>query len=215
MMRHVFIITDCSEAMSIQDLKPTRMLCSIKLIEMFIEEFFDENPISQLGLIAMKNKRAEKLNELSGSSKKHIKAIKSLSKVPLVGEPSLQNGLELALSSLKIVPSHASREVIIIMGSLNTCDPTDINTTIKNLKAESIRCSIVSLSAEVRICRYLANETGGCYSSILDDSHFKDQLFQHIDPPNSVTQEYSLIKMGFPHGQIDEGKDPALTMCMW
>lgn len=36
MMRHVFIIADCSEAMSVQDLKPTRMLCSIKVLYIFI-----------------------------------------------------------------------------------------------------------------------------------------------------------------------------------
>lgn len=47
------------------------------------------------------------------------------------GEPSIQNGLELALRSLRMLPSHASREVLIILGSLTTCDPGDINETIK------------------------------------------------------------------------------------
>jgi transcription initiation factor TFIIH subunit 2 len=42
---------------------------------MFLEEFFDQNPISQLGIITMKNKRAEKLSELSGSCRKHTKAL--------------------------------------------------------------------------------------------------------------------------------------------
>lgn len=46
------------------------------------------------------------------------------------GEPSLQNALELAISSLKMLPSHASREVLIILGSLTTCDPGDINQTV-------------------------------------------------------------------------------------
>lgn len=55
----------------------------------------------------------------------------SLNKINLVGEPSLQNGLDLALKSLKMVPSHASREILIIMGSLTTCDPVDLNITIE------------------------------------------------------------------------------------
>lgn len=54
----------------------------------------------------------------------------SLAKVNISGEPSLQNGLELAMKSLKMLPSHASREIIIIMGSLTTCDPNDISKTI-------------------------------------------------------------------------------------
>lgn len=84
-----------------------------------------------MGIIIMHNKRAEKISELAGNSRKHIKAINGLNRTSLVGEPSLQNSLELALKSLKLLPSHASREILVIMGSLTTCDPTDINTTIE------------------------------------------------------------------------------------
>lgn len=31
MMRHLYVIVDCSEAMSIPDLKPTRLLCTAKV----------------------------------------------------------------------------------------------------------------------------------------------------------------------------------------
>ncbi|KAG4074566.1 hypothetical protein HA402_005631 [Bradysia odoriphaga] len=215
MMRHFYIIVDCSESMSMPDLKPTRIMCTTKLLDKFIEEFFDQNPISQLGVIVMKSKRAEKLSEMAGSSRKHIKALAQMNKMQLTGEPSLQNGLELALQTLKMIPSHASREILIIMGSLTTCDPGDINTTIETLKKEGVRCSVVSLSAEIRICRHLATETGGLYSAVLDDTHYRDQLLQHIDPPPAAqTQENSLIKMGFPHSQCEEAMEPALTMCM-
>lgn len=47
----------------------------LQLLEKFVEEYFDQNPLSQLGLILMKNKRAEKLTELSGNIRKHIKAL--------------------------------------------------------------------------------------------------------------------------------------------
>ena len=48
----------------------------------------------------------------------------------LVSEPSIQNGLEIALQTLKMVPAHASREILLILGSLTTCDPGDINETV-------------------------------------------------------------------------------------
>lgn len=101
-----------------------------QLLEGFIEEFFDQNPISQIGVIIMHNKRAEKIIDLAGNAKKHIRILKSLNKTSLLGEPSLQNGLEAAFKTLKLLPTHASREILVIMGSLTTCDPTDINTTI-------------------------------------------------------------------------------------
>lgn len=31
MMRHVYLVIDCSDSMSLPDLKPTRMLCTIKV----------------------------------------------------------------------------------------------------------------------------------------------------------------------------------------
>ncbi|KAF2903637.1 hypothetical protein ILUMI_02544 [Ignelater luminosus] len=215
MMRHLYIIIDCSDSMSNQDLKPTRLLCTIKLLELFIEEFFDQNPISQMGAIIMQNKRAERISELAGNARKHIKAINNLNRTSLNGEPSLQNGLNMALKSLKLLPTHASREILIVMGSLTTCDPGDINITIDMLKAEGVRCSIIGLAAEVHICRQLAVETGGTYNVILDDSHYKDLLFQHIEPPPAaVCLESSLIKMGFPHQMVVEGTEEPLTMCM-
>ena len=72
MMRHMFLIIDASECMSLQDLKPTRFLCVLKLLEVFVREFFDLNPISQLGIIVTKNKRCEKVSVLAGNPKKHI-----------------------------------------------------------------------------------------------------------------------------------------------
>ncbi|KAJ8985989.1 hypothetical protein NQ317_013873 [Molorchus minor] len=215
MMRHLYILLDCSDSMSSQDLKPTRLLCTLKLMELFIEEFFDQNPISQIGIIIMHNKRAEKISDLAGNARKHIKHIGSLNRTSLIGEPSLQNGLEAALSSLKLLPSHASREILVIIGSLTTCDPGNIYTTIDSLKQEGVRCSVIGLAAEVHVCRKIANQTGGVYNVILDDSHFKDLLFQHVDPPPAaMCLESSLIKMGFPHQINNEGSEEPLTMCM-
>lgn len=149
MMRHLFILLDCSEYMTSPDLKPSRFLCTLKVssfkvilihfksntelqfVKMFVESFFDQNPLSQLGTILMHNKRAEMLNDLAGNYRKHLKYLNNLSKMALNGEVSLQNGLEMALNLLKLLPSHASKEILVIMGSLTTCDPGDITTTFE------------------------------------------------------------------------------------
>ncbi|XP_067005876.1 general transcription factor IIH subunit 2 isoform X1 [Anabrus simplex] len=212
MMRHLYIIVDSSEAMSVQDLKPTRQLCTIKLLEGFVEEFFDQNPISQLGIIITRNMRAEKISELAGNPRKHTQAIQQLKEMACSGEPSLQNALELALNSLRLLPSHASREILVILGSLTTCDPGDILVTIQNLKDKGVVCSVVALAAEVHVCRLLSRETGGTFNVVLDDSHFRDLLLCHVDPPAAAScLESSLIKMGFP---MTKSKEPSFTMCM-
>lgn len=75
MMRHLYIMLDCCEAMGIPDLKPSRFLNTLRMLQLFIEEFFDQNPISQLGIILLKNKRAEKISELAGNYKNHVKLL--------------------------------------------------------------------------------------------------------------------------------------------
>merc|ERR1712130_818417 len=134
MMRHLYLLIDLSECMANQDLKPTRLHCTLKLLESFIDEYFYLNPISQLGIVTTSNKRAEKVSEMTGNPRKHTEVLKSLSSRQCTGEPSLQNSLELIISSLKHMPPHASREVIIIMGSLTTCDPGDIACRVPGLR---------------------------------------------------------------------------------
>ncbi|KAM4578264.1 general transcription factor IIH subunit 2 [Fundulus diaphanus] len=230
MMRHLYVVIDFSRSMEDQDLKPNRLTSTLKLMEGFVDEYFDQNPISQVGIITTKNKRAEKLTELAGNPKKHIAALKKAVDTSCVGEPSLYNSLSLSIQTLKHMPGHTSREILIILSSLTTCDPANIYELIKTLKSLKVRVSVIGLSAEVRVCTVLTRETGGSYHVILDESHFKELLMLHVKPPPaSFSAECSLIRMGFPQhtvacmsdqdvkpsfsmSQLDSGSSPALSL---
>ncbi|XP_070791908.1 general transcription factor IIH subunit 2 isoform X2 [Pituophis catenifer annectens] len=217
MMRHLYVVVDGSRTMEDQDLKPNRLTCTLKLLEYFVEEYFDQNPISQIGIVVTKSKRAEKLTELSGNPRKHITALKKAVDMTCLGEPSLYNALNLATQTLKHMPGHTSREVLVILSSLTTCDPSNIYDLIKSLKSAKIRVSVIGLSAEVRVCTVLARETGGTYHVILDESHYKELLMHHVSPPPaSSSSESSLIRMGFPQHTIalmaDQDAKPSFSM---
>ena len=112
-----------------------------------------------------------------------FQALKKLSESSCEGEPSLQNSLEMALKTLKNMPAHTSREVLVIFGSLTTCDPGDIRAVIKSLKENNVRVSLIGLAAEVRICQHIAKETGGEYNVLLDDHHLKQLILNLVQPP--------------------------------
>jgi hypothetical protein len=59
------------------------------------------------------------------------------------------------------LPVHASREIVILFGSLTTVDPGNIHDTLEACVKDKIRISVVALAAEMKICRELAVETGG------------------------------------------------------
>lgn len=215
MMRHLYVVLDMSSAMTDQDLRPNRQLCTLKIMEKFIEDYFDQNPISQLGMVTTKDKLATKLTELAGNPRMHITAVQNARELNCSGEPSLMNSLELCMRTLRHVPAHTSREILVISGSLTSCDPGDIYTTIKALKDYSIRCSVIGLGAEIRVCDKLCKATNGKYDVVLDETHYKDLLLQHCNPPPcTVNTESALIRMGFPYHQLSTSGDmPSMCMC--
>lgn len=216
MMRHLFVIIDLSEAMGEQDFKPTRQICLLKILEGFVEAYCDNNPISQMGFVITHDKRAEKVSDMQGNPKKHIQVLTDLRTHSCVGEPSLQNSLQVAMNSLKNLPSHASREILIITASLTTCDPGNIEHTIEDVHKNSIRVCVIGLCAELHVYRSVSRRTGGTYHVALDEHHFKELIHYQLDPPPAVKgMDATLMRMGFPKSitqdhQID---NPAMCMC--
>ncbi|KAL3518354.1 hypothetical protein ACH5RR_020943 [Cinchona calisaya] len=198
LIRYLYIIIDLSRAAGEMDYKPSRMVVVARQVEAFIREFFDQNPLSQIGLVKLKDGVAQCLTDLGGSPESHIKAL--MGKLECSGDASLQNGLDLVHDLLNQIPSYGHREVLILYSALSTCDPGDIMETIQKCKKAKIRCSIVGLSAELYICKYLCQETGGLYSVALDEPHLKELVLEHAPPPPAIAEFAiaNLIKMGFP-----------------
>lgn len=155
------------QAASEMDFRPSRMAVVAKQAEVFIREFFDQNPLSQIGLVTLKDGVAHCLTDLGGSPDSHIKYL--MGKLECSGDASLQNGLDLVHGYLNQIPSYGHREVLILYSALSTCDPGDIMETIQKCKKSKIRCSVVGLTAEIYICKHLCQETGGSYTVALDE----------------------------------------------
>ncbi|KAJ1899878.1 hypothetical protein LPJ81_004056 [Coemansia sp. IMI 209127] len=197
-IRHLVIIVDQSDSMGIKDMMPSRIHATLSMLGMFVSEFFDQNPISQISIITTKDGLAEKLTDLSGNPMDHVNALKGTK--DLAGEPSLQNALELAMHNLRRAPTHGVREIVCVFGSLTTCDPGDIEKTLEALKNAQVRVSMVHLAAEVHVFRRICRETKGEYM-VPDSEHtMKDALFDYIPPPPMVSAKATadMIQMGFP-----------------
>ncbi|XP_038874497.1 general transcription factor IIH subunit 2 isoform X2 [Benincasa hispida] len=167
LIRYLYIVIDFSRAATEMDFRPSRMAVVAKHVEAFVREFFDQNPLSQIGLVTIKDGVAHCLTDLGGSPESHVKAL--MGKLECSGDASLQNGLELVHGFLNQIPSYGHREVLILYSALNSCDPGDIMETVQKCKTSKIRCSVIGLTAEIFICRHLCQETGGSYSIALDE----------------------------------------------
>jgi transcription initiation factor TFIIH subunit 2 len=131
----------------------------------------------------------------------------------------LQSVLENAnLYSESHTPSHGTREIFVIFGSLLSSDPGDIHQTVSTLINDRIRVGIVGLAAQVAICRDLCMKTNGgddaAYGVALNEQHFHELLMDVTTPPVTYSQKQSansLLMMGFPSRTVEAY--PSLCTC--
>jgi transcription initiation factor TFIIH subunit 2 len=94
------LVLDLSQSMSEKDLRPTRYLLTLRYAQEFVVEFFEQNPISQLGVLGMRDGLAVRVSGMSGNPIDHMSAIEALQTQDPKGLPSLQNALEMARGAL-------------------------------------------------------------------------------------------------------------------
>lgn len=99
-IRHLILVLDLSQSMAEKDIRPTRYLLALRYAQEFVIEFFEQNPISQLGVIGMRDGLAVRISDMSGNPTDHITAIHALRPDDPKGLPSLQNALEMARGAL-------------------------------------------------------------------------------------------------------------------
>jgi transcription initiation factor TFIIH subunit 2 len=215
-----------------KDMRPNRFIVMLRYVQDYIREFFEQNPISQMSIMAMYDGICVRISELGGNPTDHINAVlairnprgKDTPKEPK-GTPSLQNALELSRAALYHTPSHGTREVIIILGALLTLDPGDISNTIRSCIRDHVRVSIIGMSARLRVCHEIVSRTNAGddsgYTVALDQHHFRDLLIATTTPPvirsmastssSTPSNPASLLMMGFPSRIIEE--TPTLCAC--
>ncbi|KAL2129943.1 hypothetical protein VTI74DRAFT_7087 [Chaetomium olivicolor] len=239
-IRHLMLVLDMSFAMTEKDLLPNRYLLTLNYAVDFVGEFFEQNPISQMGIIGMRDGIAVRISDMGGNPAEHIEKLRTWAEQQEPqGNPSLQNALEMCRGALFHTPSHGTREVLIIYGALLSSDPSDIHDTITNLLADRIRVSIVGLAAQVAICAELCSRTNGgddsTYAVALHEQHFRELFLAATTPPPvtsstaslpssnttadteqpsiSSSNTASLLMMGFPSRSLASKDHVSLCAC--
>ncbi|KAI6185739.1 GPN-loop GTPase 3 [Aphelenchoides besseyi] len=108
-MRFVYVIIDYSVAMLDQSLFPNLITVSMGRVKNFVQNFFQFNPIAQIGLILCNDRKPNRDSRVLND------ALDSLDYAACTGDFSLQTSLNLALQDLQGQPSYASREIICVM----------------------------------------------------------------------------------------------------
>lgn len=215
-MRHLVVLLDWSQATSTTEVTPSRAVWIVNnAVRPFLREFFEQNPLSQVALVALRDGLAENVGGgwLSASLAEHESSLDAyIDGHEPAGPVSLQNGLDVAMSILAHVPGHGSREVLWLQVSLSSLDAGSIFEVVQRLVGARIRLAVVALSGEVSITRKMAQQTNGCHAVAMDDAHFVELVREQLTPPAvygsaaaAVGSSYA-VRMGFPqHKRMSTG----------
>lgn len=99
-IRHLVLVLDMSFAMAEKDMLPTRYALMHATAKDFVKEFFEQNPISQLAVVGMRDGIAVRVSDLSGDPAEHLERLRAWEKKDPQGNPSLQNALEMCRGEL-------------------------------------------------------------------------------------------------------------------
>ncbi|PHH60804.1 hypothetical protein CDD81_1155 [Ophiocordyceps australis] len=219
-IRHMVLVIDMSFAMADKDMLPTRYRLTLGYAAAFVDDYFEQNPISQLAIVGMRDGIAVRISDLGGNPAEHLERLRTLQEQEPQGNPSLQNALEMCRGALFHAPSHGTREVLVIYGALLSSDPGDIHDTMASLVADGIRVSIVGLSAQVAICAQLCARTNGGhdghYRVAMDEVHLRELVLAATTPPITRTAHVgaaSLLIMGFPSRTLGPAGAPGFCAC--
>lgn len=103
-IRHLVLVLDMSFAMMEKDLLPNRFRLTMSYAVEFVREYFEQNPISQMGIVVMRLGVAKRVSEMTGNPALLIDRLRAIEKdKEPEGDPSLQNALEMCRGELLYV----------------------------------------------------------------------------------------------------------------
>lgn len=179
------------------DFRPNRGEATVTLLKTFISDFFSENPLAHLAIAVLRDGKAEKVCDLTGSKRAHLEAIASGSLAATSGDASIQNGLELGLGLLREIPDYGHREILVVFGSLGTRDPGDVFATLERCRKLRVHVSVVGLGAEVFVLRAIAERSGGAFGVAGGVDQLQRLLAAFVVPP--PTTRYFLRSLFASH----------------
>ncbi|CAK9002831.1 unnamed protein product [Durusdinium trenchii] len=209
-IRFLYLVVDLAEAA----LRERRWELLVQQSSQFAERFVTENPLSELGLLALRDASCEALAPLGTAfTAAKLNAIAKEAKGRCCAVAALQR----ALQGLQDVPSYGVREVLILLASVATCNLQELamEDLLPTLRLKNIRVSVVSLSPEIFVLKNLCVETGGRFDVALNKAHFEELLLRHLVAPKIDGKDVApqMVRMGFPRQLEAEARKPEACCC--
>lgn len=218
-LRYLVVVVDASAAAGVvgDNMRPSRLVVTCDCVAELIRDYIASNPLCSACVAECRDGGASLATGLSSSERSHTHGLESIRKRSPSGLFSVEAALTVCAKALASTPDYGSREVLFVVSALATTDSGDVfeqcSRTLKN-----VRVSVISLAAETRVLKKLANDAKGTFGVALDKTHFQSLLGAHIPPPALAAGQKKtkrkappLVLMGFPSFRVEKNA-PKLTL---
>ncbi|SCN62770.1 general transcription factor IIH subunit 2, putative [Plasmodium chabaudi chabaudi] len=197
--RNVIILFDMSSSMTERDFKPNRITVILECVEIFLKNFFFKNPVGHVGVVALKNSSAKLIQQLTSNIDDVLNSLVKEQKEGLQGSPSLQEGLEIAHNLLMDMPLYGTKEILIMYGSIRTCDKKNILKYLDLLIKNNMYVNCISIAPEMHILKHICEKTHGIYKICTSKNILINEINQVAETPLWMHgMEPQLIHICFP-----------------
>jgi transcription initiation factor TFIIH subunit 2 len=202
LIRSLVVIVDLSRnGLKPRDFGMPRIRIITQQLQSFFSSFIDQNPLSEIAVISTSGYRATLQSQLSGNLEAHLASVATMANYDASGEPSLLTSIEMAMAVLSNARPFSTREILLIYGSMNTCDSAPIDTIEQIVGAEGTGAivSAIGFDAKIFAIERIVKASGGIYRIPTCPEQFEDLLLAHVRPPawSDRAQAFELVPFGF------------------
>ncbi|SBT82313.1 TFIIH basal transcription factor subunit, putative [Plasmodium ovale] len=197
--RHIIILFDMSSSMKERDFKPDRINVVLECVETFLKNFFFKNPVGHVGVVALKNSSAKLIQPFTSNADDILKSLVKERSMGLQGSPSLQEGLEIAHDLLIDMPLYGTKEILIMYGSIRTCDRKNILKITELIVKNNMYVNCISIAPEMHILKHICEKTNGIYKICTSKNILLNEINNIAETPLWMHgMEPQLIHICFP-----------------
>jgi len=187
-VRNLYLVLDFSLDANQSDYKPTRAATFMKLLLNSLPILFERSPLMTIGLIIVCDRVATVVVPSTSDITTLIQGLENLchpktAQFKPEGLMSLYNGIRKAADILQLHPDYSTREILIMLSSIQTVDASSLSEMIPNLKANNIQVSVLTLCAEMYIVKQICDQTLGQHRVALDTKHLEKCMNTLLETP--------------------------------
>lgn len=229
-LRKLHLVIEFSQIMLERDYPPNTIHNVLSKCIGFVEEFFELNPMSNIAVSLLKDRKCHLLINFTNNPKDITCEFERLMKKNSVGDDkfaedfnkdadasgsqdipsgviSVANALAATVELMRDQPLYFAKEALLLLGSANTRDPHNLFEYVESTSSAKVVVNVLSTSGATYAFQQICHKTKGRFDVALNEHDFKLKLMRYTSPVERLSDKVinTMFVVSFPRLVFHEG----------